>query len=84
MANRRTPNACSFCGKARDSVQRLIAGPGGIFICDECVRLCDVIIAEGPHLPGSPRTTVRPSRARRQGAAWWQRWLPHRCQLALR
>ena len=84
MTNRRSLNTCSFCGKARDSVQRLIAGPGGIFICNECVRLCDEIIAEGPHPPGSPPTTVLPSRARRQGAAWWQWWLPHKCQLAAR
>ena len=54
MAKRRTPNACSFCGKARDSVQRLIAGPGGIFIYDECVRLCNEIIAEGPHSRQTP------------------------------
>ena len=81
MARRRTPNACSFCGKARDSVQRLIAGPGGIFICDECVRLCKEIIAEGPH----PRQTpVHPARAPRHDVGWRRRWLPHRFQLAAR
>jgi len=35
---RRTFN-CSFCGKNRDQVQRIIAGPGGVYICDECVDL---------------------------------------------
>ncbi len=28
---------CSFCGKEQDQVQRLIAGPGGVYVCDECV-----------------------------------------------
>ncbi len=31
---------CSFCGKSAGEVNRLIAGPDGVFICDECVRLC--------------------------------------------
>jgi ATP-dependent protease Clp ATPase subunit len=34
---------CSFCGKAQTEVKTLIAGPG-VFICDECVRLCRPII----------------------------------------
>src|SRR5690349_8418382 len=38
---------CSFCGKAQDVVRRLIAGPGGVYICNECVNLCNEIIAEG-------------------------------------
>lgn len=37
---------CSFCGKSNDQVQRLIAGPGGVYICDECVDLCQEIIEE--------------------------------------
>jgi ATP-dependent Clp protease ATP-binding subunit ClpX len=37
---------CSFCGKSQDQVQRLIAGPGGVYICDECVDLCREIIEE--------------------------------------
>ena len=37
---------CSFCGKAENQVMKLIAGPGGIFICDECVELCAEIIDE--------------------------------------
>jgi len=36
---------CSFCGKPQDQVRRLIAGPG-VFICDECVQLCNDIIME--------------------------------------
>ena len=37
---------CSFCGKDQGQVQRLIAGPGGVYICDECVDLCHDIIEE--------------------------------------
>jgi ATP-dependent Clp protease ATP-binding subunit ClpX len=37
---------CSFCGKSQEQVQRLIAGPGGVYICDECVDLCREIIEE--------------------------------------
>ncbi|MSQ26529.1 MAG: ATP-dependent Clp protease ATP-binding subunit ClpX [Dehalococcoidia bacterium] len=37
---------CSFCGKSQDQVRRLIAGPGAVYICDECVELCREIIDE--------------------------------------
>lgn len=36
---------CSFCGKSRDEVNKLIAGQG-VYICDECVHICDEILAE--------------------------------------
>ena len=42
------PLHCSFCMKTQHEVKKLIAGPGNIFICDECVALCDAIIAEKP------------------------------------
>jgi hypothetical protein len=35
---------CSFCGKDKDSVTKLIAGPG-VYICNECVDLCNEIIS---------------------------------------
>ena len=38
---------CSFCRKSQHDVKKLIAG-SGVFICDECVGLCDKIIAETP------------------------------------
>ena len=38
--------SCSFCGKTEDQVRRLIAGPDGAFICDECVEICAGIIEE--------------------------------------
>ena len=37
--------ACSFCGKSQDEVRKLIAGPT-VYICDECIDLCNDIIAE--------------------------------------
>jgi len=37
---------CSFCGKGQEEVRRLIAGPGSVYICDECVELCREIIDE--------------------------------------
>src|SRR5437773_8201682 len=37
---------CSFCGKGQEHVRRLIAGPGAVYICDECVDLCREIIDE--------------------------------------
>ena len=46
---------CSFCGKNQDQVKRLIAGPGAVYICDECVDLCREIITE------EARNTDRPA-----------------------
>ena len=37
---------CSFCGKPRELVKRLIAGPDGVFICDECVEVCQEVLKE--------------------------------------
>ncbi len=37
---------CSFCGKSQKQVRKLIAGPNGAFICDECVDICTEIIDE--------------------------------------
>ena len=41
------PYLCSFCGKPNAEVQRLTAGPKGVFICNECVALCNKIL--DPH-----------------------------------
>jgi ATP-dependent Clp protease ATP-binding subunit ClpX len=38
--------SCSFCGKSQEQVRRLIAGPGSVYICDECVELCHEIVQE--------------------------------------
>ena len=37
---------CSFCGKSKEEVRRLIAGPGGVFICDDCVDICKAMVDE--------------------------------------
>ncbi|MBC8120905.1 MAG: ATP-dependent protease ATP-binding subunit ClpX [Gemmatimonadaceae bacterium] len=59
---------CSFCGKSQEQVRKLIAGPG-VYICDECVELCNEILdeelfegANQPHpQPAKPKST-RPGR----------------------
>ena len=37
---------CSFCNKTQDQVRKLIAGPNGAYICDECIDICMDIIEE--------------------------------------
>ncbi len=51
---------CSFCGKSQDQVKKLIAGPG-VYICDECVDLCNEILDE--ELFDSSSTTTQPKDA---------------------
>jgi ATP-dependent Clp protease ATP-binding subunit ClpX len=53
---------CSFCGKSQHEVRKLIAGPS-VFICDECVELCNDIIREEMHgksTPGGSRKLPSP------------------------
>ncbi|MEM9505153.1 MAG: ClpX C4-type zinc finger protein, partial [Cyanobacteria bacterium P01_E01_bin.43] len=60
---------CSFCGKSQEQVRKLIAGPG-VYICDECVDLCNEILDEelfdsGATVPQSvPRREQTPERRR--------------------
>jgi ATP-dependent Clp protease ATP-binding subunit ClpX len=44
-ADKNTDLLCSFCGRSQSEVKKLIAGPG-VYICDECIELCNDIIAE--------------------------------------
>jgi ATP-dependent Clp protease ATP-binding subunit ClpX len=44
---------CSFCGKSQEQVRKLIAGPG-VYICDECVDLCNEILDEELLDSGTP------------------------------
>jgi ATP-dependent Clp protease ATP-binding subunit ClpX len=61
---------CSFCGKSQEQVRKLIAGPG-VYICDECVELCNEILDEelfdsnpiGPQ-PPMPRPAPSPQKRR--------------------
>ena len=46
MARYKDNLRCSFCGKTQDEVRKLIAGPDGVFICNECVDICVGIIEE--------------------------------------
>lgn len=39
---------CSFCGKEKAKTKKMIAGPDGIFICDECVGLCVEMMSKMP------------------------------------
>ena len=49
---------CSFCGKSQHEVRKLIAGPS-VFICDECIDLCNDIIRE----EAAPDTTAKAARS---------------------
>src|SRR5688572_23671428 len=46
LTNHGTPQHCSFCRRPQGEVRRLISGPDGVFICDECVDLCREILEE--------------------------------------
>jgi ATP-dependent Clp protease ATP-binding subunit ClpX len=60
---------CSFCGKSQEQVRKLIAGPG-VYICDECVELCNEILDEEllePNGPAAhPPAKAEPPRKRRE------------------
>ena len=52
---------CSFCGKTQDEVKKLVAGPG-VYICDECVELCnDILTEELSEAPAYGRRTEIPA-----------------------
>src|SRR5205807_2190579 len=55
----KVPYRCSFCGKSQEQVRKLIAGQG-VYICDECINLCQEIIEE--EMLEQPKT--RPSVAK--------------------
>lgn len=85
MARTRGRLACSFCGKRQDQVQRLIAGPG-VYICAECVGLCNEILADDAQLsPGPGRVPGAAPHApqRRDALPWWRRLL-RRWRLSVR
>lgn len=49
---------CSFCGKPKELVNRLVAGPSGIYICDECIEVCREVIKETDEKQEKPETAV--------------------------
>ncbi len=63
---------CSFCGKSQEQVRKLIAGPG-VYICDECVDLCNEILDEELFESGPSSAPAAAPTARREAAAVEQR-----------
>jgi ATP-dependent Clp protease ATP-binding subunit ClpX len=57
----KVPYRCSFCGKSQEQVRKLIAGQG-VYICDECITLCQEIIDE--ELLDAPRPAAKPKAAK--------------------
>ncbi len=46
MAGKNSDVRCSFCNKTQDQVKKLIAGPEGVYICDECIEICADILED--------------------------------------
>lgn len=69
MAKSSKMTFCSFCGKAHNEVRKMIAGPGGVFICDSCVTVCKTIIdrelRQDSGDPAPPIRLVKPLEIRR-------------------
>ncbi|MFC2420822.1 MAG: ClpX C4-type zinc finger protein, partial [Treponema maltophilum] len=42
---------CSFCGKSASPTRRLVAGPNDIFICDQCIAVCQTVLEEEKTTP---------------------------------
>ena len=59
---------CSFCSKDQNSVRKLIAGPN-VFICDECVEVCNDIMADDGHWKTGKATGVQPPDPKRDQIA---------------
>ena len=57
----KVPYRCSFCGKSQEQVRKLIAGQG-VYICDECITLCQEIIDE--EMLDAPRPASKPKSAK--------------------
>ncbi len=70
---------CSFCNKSQDQVRKLIAGPG-VYICDECVDLCNEILDEELY-DGNTPPAATPAASRREAPKKTSRSLPSLAQL---
>ena len=62
IQGRRGQYQCSFCGKGQDEVQRLIAGPESVYICNECVALCNEILGEEGAAPAGVQAAAGQAR----------------------
>lgn len=49
---------CSFCGKPQTDVKKIIAGPAGIFICNECIKVCEDIISSEDYQENDERYVI--------------------------
>lgn len=56
---RRAEEFCSFCGRSQEQVNRLIAGPDSVFICDECVDLCREILQQEAATPRGEMLSIK-------------------------
>ena len=52
---------CSFCGKPKELTKRLIAGPNGVYICDECVEVCREVMKEETAKPEETISLLKPA-----------------------
>ncbi len=79
----KVPYRCSFCGKSQEQVRKLIAGQG-VYICDECITLCQEIIEEEmldtPRAANKPKAAKLPNPRADQGCARRLRDQPGACQ----
>ena len=52
---------CSFCGKTKELVNKLVAGPSGLYICDECIEICKDVLSEEQEESEKPiKTLLKP------------------------
>ncbi|MBI4670202.1 MAG: ATP-dependent Clp protease ATP-binding subunit ClpX [Chloroflexi bacterium] len=56
---RRVEEFCSFCGRSQEQVNRLIAGPDSVFICDDCVELCREILQQEAATPRGETLSIK-------------------------
>jgi DNA-binding transcriptional MerR regulator len=63
MARKTDTYSCSFCGKDGQAVERLIAGPNGVFICNECVALCNDILDKNVPAASTAPTSQQPAKS---------------------
>lgn len=61
MGNDKFEQCCSFCGKEKAKTKKLIAGPDGVFICDECVQLCNDMLTNMPVQNAEPVALKKPA-----------------------
>jgi ClpX C4-type zinc finger protein len=72
--DRRHSPRCSFCGKSKNQVAKLVAGPG-VYICDQCIALCNRVIAEDRPVPATPARSPQHGWVRRFVRRTFGMWL---------